>query len=208
MERIYSLFTKIQLKPCLVLIFGSGLLAFGLYHVHSFSGITEGGVLGFTLLLYHWFDISPALTGFVLNLACYAMGFRLLGKKFIVNSLIASISYSLFYMLFEQFPPLWPNLADMPLLASIIGALFVGVSVGICVREGGAPGGDDALSMTLAHVYHAKIQSVYLTLDIIVLVLSLSYIPLSRIVFSFITVIISGQVIGFVQEVKIPKRKL
>ena len=45
----------LKLKSCLIALFGSAFLAFGLYHVHSFSGVTEGGVLGMTLLLDHWF---------------------------------------------------------------------------------------------------------------------------------------------------------
>lgn len=49
----------LKLKSCLIALFGSAFLAFGLYHVHSFSGVTEGGVLGMTLLLDHWFHISP-----------------------------------------------------------------------------------------------------------------------------------------------------
>ena len=31
---------------CCMAFFSSAFLAFGLYHVHSVSGITEGGVLG------------------------------------------------------------------------------------------------------------------------------------------------------------------
>ena len=88
----------------------------------------------------------------------------------------------------------------MPLVAAILGGLFVGVSVGICVRVGGAPGGDDALAMTLAYVYKTEIQNIYLFTDLLVLTLSLSYIPLHRIIYSFITVIISGQVVGFIQR--------
>lgn len=191
---------ELDMKSLCLLVFGSGLLAFGLYHVHSFSGITEGGVLGFTLLLYQWFDISPAISGFVLNLLCYGIGFKLLGKRFTICSIIAAVAYSLFYSIFEQFPLLWPNLVNHPLLAAILGGLFVGVSVGICVRVGGAPGGDDALAMTLAYVYKTKIENVYLFTDILVLTLSLSYIPFSRIVYSFITVIISGQVVGLIQR--------
>ena len=39
--------------------------------------------------------------------------------------------------------------------------------------------------------------------DIIVLALSLSYIPLSRIAFSLVTVTVSSLLIGFIQEAKI-----
>lgn len=77
----------LKLKSCLIALFGSAFLAFGLYHVHSFSGVTEGGVLGMTLLLDHWFHISPSVSGFIMNLACYAMGWKLLGRQFIAYSI-------------------------------------------------------------------------------------------------------------------------
>ena len=126
---------------CCMAFFSSAFLAFGLYHVHSVSGITEGGVLGATLLLDHWFSLSPAVSGFVLNLLCYSWGWRLLGRSFIAYSLIATVGFSLPYKLYELFPPLWPQLAEMPLLAAVVGALFVGVGAGLSVRAGGASGG-------------------------------------------------------------------
>ena len=162
----------LKLNSCLIALFGSAFLAFGLYHVHSFSGVTEGGVLGMTLLLDHWFHISPSVSGFIMNLACYAMGWKLLGRQFIAYSILSSASFSLSYRICEQFPPLWPQLADMPLAASLLGAVFVGIGAGLCVRIGGAPGGDDALAMSLSHVTHIKIQWIYLLSDFAVLVLS------------------------------------
>ena len=188
-------------KNCIMSILGSAILAFGLYQIHSFSGVTEGGVLGMTLLLHHWLGISPAVSGLVMNLACYIMGWRLLGREFILYSVISGGSFSAFYALFEQFPPLWPKLAQYPLLAAIFGALFVGVGVGLAVRAGGAPGGDDALAMSVSHVTHWNIQWVYLMSDLIVLGLSISYIPLRRLGYSLLTVILSGQLIGWIQRV-------
>lgn len=188
-------------KNCIMSILGSAILAFGLYQIHSFSGVTEGGVLGMTLLLHHWIGISPAVSGLVMNLVCYIMGWRLLGREFILYSVISGGSFSAFYALFEQFPPLWPKLAQYPVLAAIFGALFVGVGVGLAVRAGGAPGGDDALAMSVSHVTHWNIQWVYLMSDLIVLGLSISYIPLRRLGYSLLTVILSGQLIGWIQRV-------
>lgn len=181
-------------------LLGSAILAFGLYHVHSLSGVTEGGVLGLTLLADHWLHISPALSGLVLNLICYGLGWRVLGRRFMLCSLIASGGFSLFYGIFEQFEPLWPDLYRMPLWAAVLGALFVGVGVGLCVRAEGAPGGDDALAMTLSHLTGKKIQTIYLISDLLVLALSLSYIPVKRIAYSLLTVTLSGQLIGIIQR--------
>ena len=191
---------NITLKKCAITLLGSFILAFGLYHVHSISGVTEGGVLGATLLLEHCTGISPALTGGIMNVLCYVLGWKLLGKDFIAYSALATAGFSGTYKICEQFPHLWPGLADMPLVAALVGALFVGVGAGLCVRIGGAPSGDDALAMSISHATGWKIQWVYLMSDLIVLVMSLSYIPVSRIGYSLFTVLLSGQLIGFVQN--------
>lgn len=59
-----SIWKEIKLSSVLLLLAGSALLAFGLYNVHSISNVTEGGILGLTLLLEHWFGISPSFPVF------------------------------------------------------------------------------------------------------------------------------------------------
>ena len=198
-----------KLKPisCMMAALSSAFLAFGLYHVHSFSGVTEGGVLGMTLLLEHWLKVSPAVSGFIMNALCYAMGWKLLGREVVGYSAVAAAGFSLAYKIFEQFPPLWPQLAEMPLAASVLGAVFVGVGAGVCVRVGGATGGDDALAMCVSHVTHWDIQWVYLLSDFSVLALSVSYIPLRRIGWSVLTVVLSGQIIGLIQKIELPRER-
>ena len=59
--------------------------------------------------------------------------------------------------------------------------------------------------MSVSHLTGWSIERVYLLSDLIVLLLSLSYIPVRRIGFSLLTVILSGQIIGLIQ--KIPGKK-
>ena len=185
-------------------VIGGAILAFGLYQIHSISDVTEGGVLGLTLLFQHWLGISPSITGLILNAACYLFGYKTLGKQFIRNSIVAGTCFSLFYAIFEQTPRLWPKIGEYPLIAAVVGAVFVGIGVGLCVRNNGAPTGDDALAMGLSHILKTKIQWIYLASDMTVLLLSLSYIPLRRILYSLLTVILSGQIIGLTATVKRP----
>ena len=79
------------------------------------------------------------------------------------------------------------------------GALFVGLGVGLVVRIGGACGGDDALALSISHVTRWPITRCYLLTDLTVLALSLSYISVSRILYSLITVTLSSALIGWVQ---------
>ena len=192
-----------KLKPvnCMVAFCASAFQAFGMYNIHALSGVTEGGVLGAVLLIDHWLGISPALSSLILNAACYALGWKTLGRGFIAYSLIAVCGYSLGYGVCEQFPPLWPKIAFHPLLAAIVGALFIGIGAGLTVRAGGATSGDDALAMSISHLAKMPIQWIYLASDLLVLLLSLSYIPLKRIGYSLLTVILSGQLIGWIQRI-------
>ena len=201
-----SVLKEIKLSSVLLLLLGSAILAFGLYNIHSVSNVTEGGILGLTLLLEYWLGISPSVSGFVLTVLCYFWGWKLLGRLFLVYSFISSIGFSVFYGIFEQFDPLFPDIATKPLLAAVVGAIFVGVSVGLCgssrveLRTG-----DDALAMSLERVLPLDIQWIYLISDLVVLLISLTYIPVSKIIYSLLTVILSGQIIGVMQ--KIPFRK-
>ena len=190
----------LTVRSCLLGLLGSGILAFGLYHVHSFSAVTEGGQLGLVLLLEHWLSVSPALSGLLINLICYAIGWRILGIPFLVRSGVCAAGFSLTYWICEQFPPLWPGLGQLPLLAAILGALFVGIGTGLCVRSGGAPSGDDALAMSVSRKWHIKIEYAYLVSDFTVLGLSLTYIPLGRIGFSVLTVMLSSLLVGLIDR--------
>ena len=197
------MFRDIKLKYCIVAILSSAFLAFGLYNVHALANVTEGGVVGLNLLLEHWFSISPAITNFVANAICYLLGWKLLGRKFIIYSAVATVSFSVAYAIIEQFPPLYPQMANMPLAAALLGAAFVGIGCGLCVKVGGAVSGDDALAMCISHVFRIKIQWAYLITDLTVLGLSLTYIPLGKIWYSLLTVLLSGQIIGYLQKISL-----
>ena len=191
---------KLKTSNCLIIVLGSLIQAVGIYNIHALSNVTEGGVLGLTLLLRQWFQLSPAVTSLILNAICYALGWKTLGRSFIAYSALSIGTYSAAYAVLEQFPPLWPGIADYPLIAAVAGAMFIGVGAGICVRMGGATAGDDALAMSLNHITGWSVERIYLISDLAVLTLSLSYIPFRRIAWSLLTVILSGQIIGLIQK--------
>ena len=150
---------------------------------------------------------AKAVTGFVLNAVCFLFGWRVLGREFVVYSVIATAAFSGSYALVEQMEPLWPQLYHLPLWAAVVGAAFVGVGAGISVWAGGASGGDDALARAVSPLTTRPIEQSYLITDLVVLALSLTYIPLSRIAWSVLTVVLSGQIVGLIQRIPHPKKK-
>ena len=185
----------------LIALTGAFIQAVGLCNIHAFADVTEGGVLGATLLIEHWFAISPALSAFVLNALCYLFGWRTLGRDFLLYSLLCGAAYSVFYALLAPFAPLWPAVIAAPFWSAIVGALFIGVGAGLCVRVGGAPSGDDALAMAISRLTKLDIQWIYLFTDALVLGLSVTYIPLTKLGWSLLTVVLSGQIIGWMQKI-------
>lgn len=179
---------------------GAMIYTFGVHNIHQRTNITEGGVIGLMLLIEHWLQMSPAYITPILDLACYLLAFKFLGGNFIKVSIISTMFVSGFYKIWELFPPMLPDLSEYPLIAAVLGGIFVGVGVGLIVRQGGSSGGDDALALTISYILHWRLSRAYLFTDTVVLVLSLTYIPVARIVFSLITVNLSSLLIDWIQE--------
>ncbi len=204
--RISALWSRltdgITARKIFYIILGAMICSFGIHNIHQRTNITEGGVIGMMLLIDHWLHLSPAYITPVLDASCYLLAFKILGGNFIKMSLISTSCISLFYKLWEQFPPMLPDLSGHPLIAAVLGGLFVGVGVGLIVRQGGSSGGDDALALVIAHLTHWRLSRSYLFTDLTVLALSLSYIPVRRIAFSLVTVTISSYLIDWIKDYK------
>lgn len=196
-EQRQTLFTPGRTAAILA---GAAILSFGIHNIHQQTNITEGGVLGMILLLNHWFGLSPAVITPVLDILCYAFALQYLGKNFLKVSLVSTLSFASFFRLWEQFPPLLPDLSPYPLAAALLGGVFVGTGVGLVVRQKASCGGDDALALAVAKLTGCRIFRAYLATDIIVLLLSLTYIPLRHIAFSLVTVTVSSLLVDFIQD--------
>lgn len=145
-------------RKILIMICGAAICSFGIYNIHQQSGITEGGVIGLMLFSEHWFGISPAYITPVLDMICYLLAFRIIGGNFIKISIVSTASVSFFYKIWELFPYILPDLSSFPLVAALVGGLFVGIGVGLIVRQGGSSGGDDALALTISKVTHCRLS--------------------------------------------------
>ena len=191
---------KERIRKLILILLGAAIATFGIHNIHQQTHITEGGVIGMVLLANHWLGIPASAATFVLDAACYLMALKWLGKGFVKTSVVSTICVSVFYKLWELFPPMLPDLSEYPLLAAALGGIFVGVGVGLIVRQGGSSGGDDALALTISKLARWRLSRAYLITDLTVLILSLSYIPFKRIAYSLVTVTISSLLIDFIKS--------
>ncbi|MCI6273000.1 MAG: YitT family protein [Erysipelotrichaceae bacterium] len=191
---------KKELKDYFIIALGTFILTFGVYNIHSRGNISEGGVLGLILFLAHWFKINPSISSIILDYSLMILAQIILGGNFLKYSLFSSVCFSVFYYILSFTSPVLTFVVKNDLLSAIVGAIFVGVGVGLVVKIGGACGGDDSLAMILSKKFNLKISRAYLISDIVVLLLSLSYIPIDKIIYSLITVLISSNIIEYIKS--------
>lgn len=202
---IHSLMDGITVKKIFIIMIGAAILSFGIHNIHQRVNVTEGGVIGLMLFIEHWMKISASFITPLLDGVCYLIAFKMLGFNFIKLSVISTAFISLFYKLWESLPFMLPNMIDTPLLAAVIGGLFVGVGVGLIVRQGGSSGGDDALALAISKRFKWNLAHSYMFTDFVVLFISLSYIPIVNVLVSLVTVTISSNVIDWIKDVKVKK---
>lgn len=199
MQSFKKIVSDFTMKRLFWLVLGTAILSFGIHNIHQRAAITEGGVIGLVLLMNHWLGIPASIASPLLDFICYVLAFKFLGLDFILAAAVASVSLAGFYRLWESFPPMLPDLTPWPLAAALLGGVFVGIGVGIIVRQGSSSGGDDALALVIHQLTGWKLSRSYLFTDLVVLGASLSYIPARRIAFSLVTVTVSSLLIDWVQ---------
>ena len=185
------------LKSILLIIIGATILSFGSYNFNYQNNVTEGGVLGLLLLLQHVFNISPSITSVVIDFSLFTIGSKFFGKKFLLYSILSTITFSSTYKIWEKIGFLVSSFTNNMLIASILAGIGVGVGVGLVVRGGGASGGDDVIALLGNKLLKLKVNHVYLA---IVLLMSLVYLDIKQVFFSIIAVTISGKIISIIYK--------
>ena len=185
-----------ELKRIGIIMLGATILAFGSYNFNYQNNITEGEVLGLLLLIKNVFDISPSFSSLIIDLSLFALGTKFFGKKFLLYSVLSTITFSTTYNLWESIGFLIPSFENNMLMASVLAG--IGVGVGLVIRGGGASGGDDVIALIGNKFTPLKVNHIYLISDCIVLMLSLVYLDFKQILFSLIAVTISGKIISLI----------
>lgn len=135
----------------LVVIFASILYAWNLCCFAKTVGLLPGGFSGVSLLLQEigsqFFHINVPFTVFnvALNLFPVYLGFRYIGKKFTIYSIVTIVLSSIFVDIL----PVYVFTNDI-LLVSVFGGLINGFAISLCLNVGTTTGGTDFISIFLS----------------------------------------------------------
>ena len=130
-----------QARAYLLILLGSliGGAAYPLFLLPN--SIAPGGLTGIATILNYVFGWPVGITSMVLNLPLFLLGYKTMGRVFTFRSLVATILFSLFIDLLKL-----PPLTDDILLATVYGALVLGVGLGLIMRGGATTGGTDMIA--------------------------------------------------------------
>lgn len=160
----------------------------------------EGGFSGITLILYFTLGWDPALMNLLLNIPMFILGWRLLGKRSFVYTVIGTLSVSLFIKLFQIYE-VQLHLQDDLLLVALFAGVFLGVGLGIVFRFGGTTGGVDIIARLVQKYFGWSMGKTMFTFDFFVILLSwITFLDARSMMYTLVAVYVCGRVIDFVQD--------
>ena len=116
--------------------------------------IIDGGVIGVSMLVSYVTKWNLGLLIFCINIPFILMAYRALGKKFVINTLIATGLLAVATNLVVNLKPVTGDL----LLATVFGGILLGLGVGLILRNNASLDGTEMLSIVLSKKF--KIVSV------------------------------------------------
>lgn len=183
-------------KDISLIILGSLIFAIGINYFAIPNRLSEGGVIGITIVAHYLFDWSPGVVNLIINVALLAIGYKLFDTRVTLYTIISIMFSSLFLHITVG---IGINYGDT-LLAALFAGLFVGVGIGLIFRAGGTSGGSSILARLANEYLGWGIGKGMLIIDIAVIVGSVFIIGQEKAMYTLISVYIGAKVIDFVIE--------
>jgi uncharacterized membrane-anchored protein YitT (DUF2179 family) len=187
-----------------LLVAGTAMYAFGLQYFIIPNRLMEGGVTGVAVLLNYALDLPVSVTSLVLNLPLFLLGWRQLGKNAMIYTLAGTLLLSLFLWIAEVFVDqglLIPFQTENDFILVVLYAgVTLGTGLGLVFRAGGTTGGVDIIARILHRSRGWSMGQIILTLDVLVLGVSLLFIPKEKVLYTLVSVFIASKIIDFIQE--------
>ena len=157
------------IKTLICILIGTFVLALGINIFLVPNKISSGGVSTFGTILLYICGVKMSATNILINMLLFFLGYKYLGKKTVLKTVVGIIALTLSLEITSLMPTFGGNLV----LSSILGGMFVGLGVGIVVRERASTGGSDFLALVLKRFLpHISLANIILFIDTIIIILA------------------------------------
>ncbi|OFP37472.1 hypothetical protein HMPREF2989_02480 [Staphylococcus sp. HMSC062B11] len=184
------------IRDIILVMIGSFIFSAGINAFVISGNLGEGGVTGIAIVLYYAFHISPAITNFVLNAILIIVGYKYLSKRSTYLTIFATVLISIFLGLTET----WHVETGNVVINAVFGGTCVGLGIGIIVLAGGTTAGTVILARIVNKYLDISTPYALLFFDLIVVLISLTEIPLVKCLVTVMSLYIGTKVMEFVIE--------
>ena len=126
------------------LLIGAVIASIGLELFLIPNNVIDGGVVGLSIMAsYVSGDMPLGIFLVVFNIPFLFLGYKHIGKNFVVATVVAIIMLSFCSEFMEEFP----KVTDDSFLAAIFGGIIDGIGVGIIMRAGGSLDGTEIVAI-------------------------------------------------------------
>lgn len=136
-----------KVKNIFLIIFSTIITGLGVGIFLTPNKIVSGGGAGVATILFHTLSIPPGATIFFLNVILLLPSIFVLGKSFVIKTLMCSFLMSLFVQLSSYFPFYTNNTT----LSTIFGGVIYGTGVGLNFVANATTGGTAILARLIQH---------------------------------------------------------
>lgn len=161
------------MKKYLWILFGSFLIAGGLYFFLLSQNIAAGGLSGFALVISKAFPfINLGIVNLVLNVLVLLAGMIFIGYDFAKKSLISSLAVSAYILVFERIIPN-VTLGDDKIINILFGSVIVSFGLAIVFNHEASSGGTDLIAAIFNKYFNVPLHICLFFADFTVVALSI-----------------------------------
>lgn len=180
----------------LMLTLGSIIGAFALETILIPNTILDGGVTGISIIISKLTSIPLSILVLILNIPFVYIGYKNIGKGFLMRTVYSMVLFSLSLSYFAYFD----TLIDTILLATVYGGALLGLGVGLVIHAGGCVDGTESVALVISKKTSLSVGQVVLIFNLIIYFVAGFIFGIDRALYSLLTYFITYKVIDLVSE--------
>ena len=158
--------------------------------------IIDGGITGISIILSFLTNINLSIFIVIINIPFLLLGFKHLGKNFLIQSSVAMVLFSLLLEAFKQVDVVTSDI----LLATVFGGLLLGIGVGFVIRYGACLDGVETIAILINKKTSFSVGQVILLVNLVIYMVAGILFGWDRALYSIMTYFITYKIIDIVSE--------